>query len=105
MVGSKFDGTGLEKEQMGHTQVPPTTGAGADGTGGGRNGLADREVGVEEDKTLWKCGDCGVPVLLIEPNPLLSGLGNKVTLADDLRNPALVAWGKHYCVYIETDLT
>ena len=27
IVGSKLDGTGLEKEHMGHTHVPLTTGA------------------------------------------------------------------------------
>ena len=96
IVGSKFEGTGFEKEQMGHTQVPLTTGAGAGETAGARIGLAEREPGVEEDTTRWNCGDCGAPALVIEPNPLLSGLGNKVTLADDLRKPALVDFDKHH---------
>src|ERR1700742_4587241 len=39
IVGSKFEGTGLEKEQMGQTQVPLTTGDGAGETAGARNGL------------------------------------------------------------------
>lgn len=95
IVGSKFEGTGLENEQMGQTQVPLTTGAGVDETDKGR-GLAEREAGVEEDTTLWNCGDCDAPVLVIEPNPRLSGLGNKVTLADDLRNPALIAVDEYH---------
>jgi hypothetical protein len=51
MVGSKFEGTGFEKEQIGQTQVPITAGVGAGEGAGGRYGLADREPGVEEDKT------------------------------------------------------
>lgn len=52
IVGSKFDGTGLEKEQMGHTQVPSTTvGSGVD-TADGRNGLVERDVGEDADATL-----------------------------------------------------
>ena len=52
IVGSKFEGTGLEKEQIVQTQVPPTTGAEGGGLTGGRKGLAEREPGVEEDRTL-----------------------------------------------------
>lgn len=35
MVGSKFEGTGLEKEHMGHTQLPTTRGGGAGETAAG----------------------------------------------------------------------
>jgi hypothetical protein len=53
IVGSKFEGTGFEKEQMGQTHVPATTGDGAGETAGARNGLAEREPGVDEDCTFW----------------------------------------------------
>ena len=52
VVGSKFAGTGLEKEQMGHTQVPMITAAVAVETDAAWNGLAEREPGVEEDCSL-----------------------------------------------------
>jgi hypothetical protein len=42
VVGSKFDGTGLEKVQMGHTQVAFSAGTGAGA------GLPYRAGGVEE---------------------------------------------------------
>jgi len=49
IVGSKLDGTGLENEQMGHTQVPTSTGGAAAVTPEGRNGLGDREAGDDVD--------------------------------------------------------
>lgn len=51
IVGSKLDGTGLEKEQMGHTQVPITTGKAGAVAAEGRNGLVDRDVGEDADTT------------------------------------------------------
>lgn len=52
IVGSKLDGTGLEKEHMGQTQVPATKGAAAGDAAEGRKGLGVREEGVEEEVTL-----------------------------------------------------
>lgn len=49
MAGSKFDGTGLEKEHMGQTHVAEALGGGAGAGGRGRNGLPLRggvEVGL-----------------------------------------------------------
>jgi hypothetical protein len=44
VAGSKLEGTGFEKVQIGHTQVALFTGV---GSGGGRwNGLSARETGV-----------------------------------------------------------
>jgi len=51
MVGSKLEGTGFEKEQIGHTQVPTTSGDGVGDIADDRNGLEARVVGVEEDAT------------------------------------------------------
>lgn len=47
IVGSKLEGTGLENEHIGQTQVPTTTGKDA----GGRKGLGDLELGEEADAT------------------------------------------------------
>lgn len=52
IVGSKFEGTGLEKEQIGQTQVPLTRGSGAGEAAAARYGLEAREVGLEEERTL-----------------------------------------------------
>ncbi len=52
IVGSKLDGTGLEREQIGHTQVPVTKGAAAGETVVGRKGLGVRDAGVEDEVTL-----------------------------------------------------
>ena len=57
IVGSKFEGTGLENEHMGQTQVPTTTGRLADDRVAGRNGLEERDVGEDAEAILWKVGD------------------------------------------------
>jgi hypothetical protein len=88
MLGSKLDGTGFEKEQMGHTHVPTTAGSVAEDTAGARNGLVDREVGEDAEVTLENRGDCGTPVLLILPKPRLRRFGYNVILGEDLRKPA-----------------
>jgi hypothetical protein len=49
---SKFDGTGLEKEQIGQTHVPDDFGASAR-TEGERKGLLVLVTGEEEDVSLW----------------------------------------------------
>lgn len=74
-LGSKLEGTGLEKEQMGHTHAPTTAGSVAGDTAGAWNGLVDREVGEDADATLEKCGDCGTPVLLMLPKARLRRFG------------------------------
>jgi hypothetical protein len=48
---SKFDGTGLEKEQIGQTHVPDDLGASAC-TEGDRNGLLVLVTGEDEDDSL-----------------------------------------------------
>jgi hypothetical protein len=88
IVGSKLDGTGLENEQMGHTQVPTTTGKDGVGRAEGRNGLVDRDAGEDADATLWNCGDCDTPGLAILPKPRFNGFGNKVIFGEDFRNLA-----------------
>lgn len=70
--GSKFEGTGLEKEHMGHTQVALGLGVGAGA------GLACRS-GV----------DGAVLARTAGPRDRdLEGFGKRVTFADDLRKPA-----------------
>ena len=69
--GSKFDGTGLEKEHMGHTHVALSGGVDA-GAG------LPRRSGV-------------MGVLLVRGGPWesrLDGLGKRVTFGEDLRKPA-----------------
>jgi hypothetical protein len=88
MVGSKLDGTGLENEHIGHTQVPTTADDWVGTVLEGRKGLAEREDGEEEDVSLWNDGDRGVLVLVTEPNPRFNGFGTNVIFADDLRKPA-----------------
>lgn len=88
IVGSKLEGTGLENEQMGHTQVPTITGKDGVVRAVGRNGLVDRDAGEDADVTLWKCGDCDTDGLVILPKPRFSGFGNKVIFGEDFRNLA-----------------
>lgn len=57
IVGSKLDGTGLEKEHMGQTQVPTTAGTSADETVDGLKGLVEREDGDDAEANLWNAGD------------------------------------------------
>lgn len=71
-AGSKLDGTGFEKEQMGHTQDALIEGAGAGlfrRSGDPDEGLC--ASGADRPRDSW-----------------LAGLGNKVILGDDLRKPA-----------------
>lgn len=71
-AGSKLDGTGFEKEQMGHTQVA-LAGAGARAGAGGGTGLA------------WRGGVDGAETPRVRYR---AGLGNRVILADEVRKPA-----------------
>jgi hypothetical protein len=72
---SKFDGTGLEKEQIGQTQVPDDFGASAC-TEGDRNGLLVLVTGDDEEDNLWT--DLGLGASRRgrgEPKPCFKGLG------------------------------
>lgn len=84
-TGSKFEGTGFEKEQIGQIQVPVLIGATS--AVGRRNGLSVR--------------DAGDAVALLEGEPLLTpaklrfctddrldGFGTNVIFAEDFRKPA-----------------
>jgi len=71
-AGSKLDGTGFEKEQMGHTQDALIEGAGAGlfrRSGDPDEGLC--ASGADRPRDSW-----------------LAGLGNRVILGDGLRKPA-----------------
>lgn len=58
---------------------------------GSLNGLAVRETG--EDAKAPRCRDNDVEVLcLAEASPHLGGLGNKMTFADERKNPAWNSW-------------
>jgi len=78
VVGSKLDGTGLEKLQMVQTQV-----AALAGSGGGRYGLSDRAG----DPVPGLPGD-DIADALVCSDERFSGLGIRVIFAEDLRNPA-----------------
>lgn len=71
-AGSKLDGTGFEKEQMGHTQEALIDGGGA--------GLFRRSG--EPDEGLGTAG------ALNPRESWFAGLGKRVILGEDLRNPA-----------------
>lgn len=76
VVGSKLDGTGLEKLQMVHTHVAEL--AGGVSTGGARKGLSTR------------CAGEAFPLRNGWRDARLLALGTKVILGDDLRNPAYI---------------
>lgn len=83
VAGSKLDGTGLEKEQIGQIQVALT--------GFGEGDLVDCDR-VDNDFTecRWDGGTAGLALALRDPLALLffCGLGYMVTLGEDLKNPA-----------------
>jgi hypothetical protein len=83
VVGSKFDGTGLEKVQMGQTQVALFAGAGSDG--GRWKGLSVRRAG--EAVALLEGGDNPAACLFCVDNRV-EGFGTNVILAEDFKNPA-----------------
>jgi hypothetical protein len=87
VLTSKFEGTGLEKEHMGQIHVPADCLTGDAGTG--MDGLLERETGDEDDERYARDGAFGVfDAMRRDPKLLFSGLGYKVILADDRRNPA-----------------
>lgn len=75
VVGSKFDGTGLENEQIGHTHVAFNVLLGR-----GMRGLD--WTGVEAN------GDALPPIPVECPMPRFGGFGYTVTLGDDFRKRA-----------------
>jgi len=83
VAGSKLEGTGFEKVQIGQTHVALLGGA---GSGGGRwNGLSARWAG--EAVALLEGGVSPVMFLFwIEVR--FEGFGTSVILGDDFRNPA-----------------
>ena len=76
VVGSKLEGTGLEKLQMTHTQVAAVT--------GGNSGCWDRGL-----FTRLPSDELGVDVFI-----RFGGFGTRVTFAEDLRKPA---YRRKYC--------
>lgn len=78
-AGSKLEGTGLEKEHIGHIHVAAVVGGGG---GAGRSGLPRRggvDVGL-------KVGEGAAPRK--ERLGRLFGLGYRVILGEDFRKPA-----------------
>lgn len=83
VCGSKLDGTGFEKLQIGHIQVPLLLGGAA---GVGRwNGLSDRE-GDEVELLERPLRFDTARLCMIEER--LRGLGIRVILAEDFKKPA-----------------
>jgi len=83
VVGSKFDGTGLEKVQIGQTQVALLAGAGSDG--GRWKGLSARRAG--EAVALLEGVDNPATCLFCVDNRV-EGFGTNVILEEDFKNPA-----------------
>jgi hypothetical protein len=83
VVGSKFDGTGFEKLQMGQTQVALFAGTGSDG--GRWKGLSVRRAG--EAVALLEGVDNPAICLFCVANRF-EGLGTSVILGEDFKNPA-----------------
>jgi hypothetical protein len=93
--GSKFDGTGFEKEQIGHIHVPVLLGKGSElGRWKGLSARAGDAVALLEGPLRLD-----TPRVCIDDR--LVGLGTRVILAEDLRKPAcrivrLSAPSQHY---------
>jgi hypothetical protein len=79
-AGSKLEGTGFEKEQIGQTQDALREGAGAGAGLFRRSGEPDEGLGAIEADS-----DSDRPRV-----SWLAGLGKRVTLGEDLRKPAYV---------------
>jgi hypothetical protein len=72
---------------MGHIHVPADCLTGDAGTG--MDGLLERETGDEDDERYARGGAFEVfDAMRRDPKLLFSGLGYKVILGDDRRNPA-----------------
>ena len=84
-LGSKLDGIGFEKEQIGHIHVP-VVGLAELGTA---NGLLALVTGREEDSKRFVAGCVGLlPALRNDPRPRLRGFGWNVIFGEDLKKPA-----------------
>lgn len=83
VVGSKLEGTGFEKEQMGHIQVALLVG---DGSGVGRwNGLSERDSG---DAVALLDGVLRLDTFLFWTEDRLEGFGTRVIFEEDFMKPA-----------------
>lgn len=90
VVGSKLDGTGLEKLQIVQTHVAVLTGAGS--TGEFRRAPSDRCAGeglLLREGPVTRAGDRGCT------DARFVGLGIRVIFADDLRKPACSKISQH----------
>jgi hypothetical protein len=83
VCGSKLDGTGFEKVQMGQTQVALVAGAGSDG--GRWKGLSVRRAG--EAFALLE-GVVNPAACLFCVDGRFEGFGTKVIFGEDFKNPA-----------------
>ena len=81
--GSKFEGTGFEKEQIGHIQVPVLVGGGSEV--GRWNGLSVRDNG---DAVALLDGAARPDTDRFCTEDRLEGLGTSVIFADDFKKPA-----------------
>lgn len=83
VCGSKFEGTGFEKEQIGHIQVAVLAGAGSDD--GRWNGLSLRDNG---DAVALLEGAVRLDIVRFCTEDRLEGLGTRVIFAEDFKKPA-----------------
>jgi hypothetical protein len=90
VVGSKFEGTGFEKVQMGQTQVALL--AGFDSGAGRWKGLSLRPAG---DAVALLEGVLRAENVLFWKDARFAAFGMSVTLAEDLRKPACISSVRH----------
>lgn len=81
--GSKFEGTGFEKEHIGQIQVAELAGGGSEV--GRWKGLSARAKG---DAVALREGAARVDTARFCAEDLLDGFGTRVIFADDFRKPA-----------------
>lgn len=81
--GSKFDGTGFEKEHIGQIQVAVLVGEGS--AVGKRNGLSVRDRGVA---VAFLDGILRLATVRFWVEDRLEGFGTRVILAEDFKKPA-----------------
>lgn len=85
VAGSKFVGTGLEKEQIGHIQVAVLAG---EGSGVGRwKGLSVRESG---DAVALLDGVLRLDIARFCIEDRFDGFGTSVTFEEDFKKPAFI---------------
>lgn len=83
VTGSKFEGTGFEKEQIGQIHVALLAGVGSEA--GRWNGLSVRDNG---DDVALLDGECRLVRARFETEDRFEGFGTRVILADDFKKPA-----------------